>query len=58
MAEAQWYKLEMPEVRGYKLLPEKILILVNAMVRLSNLKFTSSHSGPHASDLSQLAGAS
>ena len=41
----------MPEVRGYKILPEKILILVNAMVRLSNLKFTSSRSGPQQRQL-------
>lgn len=46
VAEAQWYKLEKPEVRGYTLMPEKVTILVNAMVRLSSLKFAHSRSGP------------
>lgn len=46
VAEARWYKLEKPELRGYKLMPEKVTLLVNAMVRLSNLKFANSSSGP------------
>ena len=45
-SQAQFYKLEHIDMRGYKLLPEKQLILVNAMVRLSNLSFTGSSSGP------------
>lgn len=51
MAEAQWFKLENPRQRGYKLQPEKVLILVNAMVRLAGLKFASSRGGPQQREL-------
>lgn len=51
VVEAQWYKLEKPSLRGYKLLSERTFILVNAMVRLSNLKFAGSRSGPQHREL-------
>lgn len=51
VVEAQWYKLEKPRLRGYKLQPEKTFILVNAMVRLSNLKFSGSRGGPQHREL-------
>ena len=48
---AQWYKLENSELRGYKLLLEKKLLLVNTMVRLTDLKFTRGRGGPQQREL-------
>ena len=46
IAEAQWYKLEQVSERGYRLLPEKRYIVVNAMVRLKGLAFNRTQGGP------------
>ena len=50
-SDAQWYKLENRELRGYKLLAQKKLLLVNAIIRIKGLKFTSSRGGPQQREL-------
>ena len=44
----QWYALRQRSERGYELLPQTEWIVVNHIIRLKNLKFTSSQSGPQA----------
>ena len=47
----QWYTLEDKELRAYKLRPEKKLLLVNAIIRIKELKFSSSRGGPQQREL-------
>ena len=46
--QIKWYKLEDKDRRGYKLLPEELHIVVNAMIRLGGLHFEGSQGGPQA----------
>ena len=39
VVEAQWYKLEQLSQRGYRLLPEKVILVVNAMIRVKDIAF-------------------
>lgn len=45
VVEAQWYDLVQRSERGYRLLPDKKLIVVNAIVRLSGIQFSKAHMG-------------
>ncbi|KAL3916856.1 MAG: hypothetical protein SGPRY_006642, partial [Prymnesium sp.] len=51
VAEGQWYRKENASLRGYKLQPEKLFLLVNAMVQIGNLKFSSTRGGPQQREL-------
>jgi hypothetical protein len=48
---AQWYALRQKSERGYELLPEKVWILVNAIIRLKGLAFRANQSGPQQRQL-------
>jgi hypothetical protein len=39
VVECQWYDLIQVSHRGYRLLPSKVLVLVNSMIRLPGIKF-------------------
>ena len=39
VVEAQWYDLIQVSHRGYRLLPGKVLVLVNSMIRLPGVSF-------------------
>lgn len=51
VAPGQWYALRQRSERGYELQPEKVLLVVNHMIFLKNLTFTSSQSGPQGRTL-------
>lgn len=51
VAEGQWYELGKLSLRGYTLKREKTLMLVNTMVRIANLRFAGSRSGPQQREL-------
>ena len=46
VAPGRWYKLRQRSERGYELLSEEVLLVVNHMVFLKGLGFASSQSGP------------
>ena len=48
---AQYYKLEQVSERGYRLLPEKRFLVVNALIRLKGLAFHRTQGGPQQRDL-------
>jgi hypothetical protein len=39
VVEAQWYDLMQVSHRGYRLLPGKVMLLVNSMIRLPDIRF-------------------
>jgi len=51
VAPGRWYKLKQRSERGYELLPEEVLLVVNHMIFLKGLSFTGSQSGPQGREL-------
>ena len=54
----QWYEVADKGRRGYKLVKETRYIVVNAMIRLSGLRFESTQRGPQARSFRSGAGLS
>ena len=55
MVPGRWYVLRQRSERGYELLPETVWIVINHMIRLKGLAFSSSQSGPQERQLRQSA---